>query len=103
MINVIVNYIDLVDWLIKATRRLTGKSVKPVQVGPFEIRLRKSTPEAYEAMASDMRLLRVADLARILIQALLRLCEAELDAPPNGGPATRLGKPGVREGPPSVS
>jgi hypothetical protein len=54
-------------------------------------------------MASDMRLLRVADLSRILIQALLRLCEAELDAPPNGSPATRLGKSGVREGPPSVS
>jgi hypothetical protein len=28
---------------------------------------------------------------------------AEPDAPPNGGPATRLGNSGVTEGPPSVS
>lgn len=29
--------------------------------------------------------------------------DAEPDAPPNGGPATRLGNSGVTEGPPSVS
>jgi hypothetical protein len=36
-------------------------------------------------------------------RAIERLGWAEPDAPPNGGPGTRLGNSGVAEGPPSVS
>ena len=50
MMHMLVSYINCIDWLIDTTRKLTGKSTKPVHVGPFEIRLRKSTPEAYEAI-----------------------------------------------------
>ena len=45
----LVSYINLIDWLIDTTKKLTVKSTKPIHVGPFEIRLRKGTPEAYEA------------------------------------------------------
>jgi len=54
-------------------------------------------------LASDARLLRIAELARILTHTLISVHGAEPAAPPNGGAATRLSNSGAPGAPPSVS
>ena len=64
----------------------------------------RASSTTYQWSNAIVQLTIVALFALISIPLLRRLLRnAEPSAPPNGGPATPLGKSGVTEGPPSVS